>query len=149
MRENIGFYRGKLKTDSGIYNKGEWVYGNFVNLVDGKRKIAHIYGKGEVVPETVGEYTGLVDKNNNGIFEGDLLESRFSENKEDWKVWKVVFEDGSFAIDSVKKSIKSRRKYKYEQNLLCIDEINFYGLIKIGNIHDNPELLKEGAEVWL
>ena len=37
-------------------------------------------------------------------------------------------------------------KYKYEQNLLCCNEVKFYGLVIIGNIHDNPELLEGGEK---
>lgn len=93
----------------------------------------------EVIPETVGQCTGLKDKNGKLIFEGDILESRASENKEDWKKWVVTFSDGSFCFE---REIPRKRKHKYEQNLLCIDEIKLYGLIAIGNIHNNPELLE-------
>lgn len=134
-------FRGKRK-------QGEWVQGLLTDIgIDGTEKETIAFVKGfEVEKKTVGQYTGLTDKNGDKIFEGDILESIASENKEDWKIWQVNFEDGSFVFDSVRKSIKSRRKYKYEQNLLCVDEIEFYGLVRIGNIHDNPELLKGGAE---
>ena len=97
-----------------------------------------------VIPETVGQYTGMSDTNGNKIFEGDILESRISENPEDWKIWEVGFDDGTFTIESVKKSVKSRRKYRHEFIMLCNDEVKFYGLVLIGNIHDNPELMKGG-----
>lgn len=100
----------------------------------------------DVLPETVGEFTGIKDKNGKRIFEGDLLESQISENPEDWKIWKVGFEDGTFTFESVRKSVKSRRKYRHELNMLCADEVKFYGLVLIGNIHDNPELL-EGEDM--
>ena len=141
MREILfrGQVIGSLKWVEGFYFREA---GNFIKeLPSAVSTETHM-----VYEDTVGQYTGLTGKNGTKIFEGDILESRTSENKEDWKIWKVCFENGSFAFDSVRKSIKSRRKFKHEQNLLCVEEIEFYGLVKIGNIHDNPELLKEGAE---
>ena len=92
-----------------------------------------------VIPETIGQCTGLKDKNGKLIFEGDALESRASENEEDWKRWVVKFIDGSFCFE---KEIPRKRKYKYEQNLLCIDNVELYGLTVIGNEFDNPKLLE-------
>lgn len=94
----------------------------------------------KVIPETVSEFTSLYDKNSKKIFEGDILESRASENSEDWKRWLCIYKDGSFCFERE----FGKRKKKYEQNLLCEDEINLYGLVVIGNVTDNPELLKEG-----
>lgn len=85
----------------------------------------------------------MTDKSDNRIFEGDILESRASENKEDWKRWVVTFYDGSFCFE---REIPRKYKHKHKQNLLCEDEVKLYGLVVIGNIHDNPELLKGERE---
>ena len=69
----------------------------------------------------------------------DMLLSIASENKEDWKRWVVQFTDGSFCFE---REIPRKRKYKYEQNLLGIDNIELYGLTVTGNVYDNPELLE-------
>lgn len=56
-------FRGILKGDNlPYYHKGQWVYGDYVRLCDGKRNIPHIYGCGEIEANTVGQYIGLVDR---------------------------------------------------------------------------------------
>lgn len=92
---------------------------------------------------TIGQYTGLPDTNNQRIFEGDVVESRASENPEDWKRWLVGWQDGAFWFSTEPKK-KRKRTYCLEDTL-CEDNIAFYGLVVIGNIHDNPELIKEDA----
>ena len=138
---NRYIFKGKRK------DNGEWVEG-FLSKSRGENKqlelcIDHeekgVMCSSIVIPETVGQCTGLKDKNGKLIFEGDIVESRASENKEDWKRWVVQFTDGSFCFE---REIPRKRKYKYEQNLLGIDNIELYGLTVIGNVYDNPELLE-------
>ena len=140
---NRYIFRGKRK-DNGEWIEG-WITTQYKKGFDGEilftRIKSNIFGGGEhlVDTETVCQCTGLKDKNGKLIFEGDILESRASENKEDWKSWVVTFFDGSFCFE---REIPRKRKNKHEQNLLCVDEIELYGLNVIGNIHDNPELLE-------
>ena len=132
MREII--FRGKMKTDILLYKKGQWVYGDYARMVDGKRTIPHIYGFGEVIPETVGQYTGLEDKNGKKIFEGDILEFL---NDDGDKTLYIVEWDMSFAgwiirtteIDCGLDSMECWDEYKEHYEV-------------IGNIHDNGELLE-------
>lgn len=125
-------------------DNGKWVEGDLMQWGDEIVRICVDTGNDEktaitVIPETVGQCTGLKDKNGKWIFAGDIVESRASENQECWKRWIVTSSDGSFCFE---REITRKRKYKHVQNLLCTDEIELYGLNVIGNIHDNPELLE-------
>ncbi len=134
--------------------KGRWIEGYYVgktpfspqgaliatwnfNPEDEKnfgRLITHL-----VVPETVGRCSELSDKNGRAIFEGDILQSRASEIPSEWKCWKVEYIDGSFVFN---RDTASRRKHKHEEDLLCADNIDLYGLYIVGNIYDTPRLLQ-------
>ena len=123
-------------------DNGEWFYGDLLQNADclkireQEKEIKHIARSFEVIPETVGQYTGLTDKNGTKIFEGDIVTaectiigSPFFEGM----TGKIVYEECSFFIEP--ENIMETQ-YLYDE---CTDfEV-------IGNIHDNPELLG-GAE---
>lgn len=137
MREIL--FRGKE-----TFN-GEWVEGYYEFGYDAETEkpshymwvLNHTEKYGEmfmVLPETVGQYTGLTDKNGKKIFEGDILDCG------DRIVFVTWHERcGTWDCDFI----------RYKGNL-CSNRINNidwkYRANIIGNIHDNPELLKGGAK---
>ena len=137
MREIL--FRGK-RTDN-----GEWIYGDLMQNVDcikireQEKDVKHIAKSFEIDLETVGQYTDLADKNGKRIFEGDIVAQNWYDYDEprDDSFGKVVFceYDCSFSVMDVNKDgfmpLGRCGSYHWEVEV-------------IGNIHDNPELLKGG-----
>ena len=143
MREIL--FRGKT-------SNGEWVEGFYVcnrySIGFAKEPVIYenhyIYAKRidgekwfktiqvEVIPETVGQFTGLTDKNGKKIFEGDILQYiKYSEIKSE-----VSFDDGAFG-------------FYYDRTHIVVafsdseEGVDAEDYEVIGNKWDNPELLGE------
>nr|DAH64227.1 MAG TPA: YopX protein [Caudoviricetes sp.] len=136
---------------------GEWVYGHLFYFNDGRHFISPTgtdvfggYGGApakyrlenlvcfEIKPETVGQFTGLKDKNGVEIFEGDVIGSQ-NKDRSNWYVshHKIVWHDTGF----VGKQICSRSFIGLEHWTRGEN-----GYVVIGNIYENPELLEQADE---
>lgn len=128
MREIL--FRGK-RVDSGEWMEGDLIQSRDKTYIHPKANSFRVSETGlsklivlrEVYPETVGEYTGLTDKNGKKIFEGDFIRSNSERGY-------IEYYPNDCAFD-------------------VVDDHGFYWLISemsnievIGNIHDNPELLE-------
>ena len=110
----------------------EWLYGDLVHSADNKRFAILVndkdsYDECEVAPETVGQFTELKDKNGKEIFEGDILDFNGITVE-------VRFVRGVFALLG-------------NGNLddeLCGDcRTDLFAKV-IGNVYENPDILKGG-----
>lgn len=128
-------FRGKLE-----YN-GKWIYGD---LLQYENEDVAIFGeklssfgcectemskRDRVIPDTIGQYTGLKDKDGNKIFEGDIV--TISNNLKAVVIWF----NGSFRF---KDELSCKATYFDDIGVIMRD----YDVQVVGNIHDNPELIK-------
>lgn len=129
MREIL--FRGKTEMSK------RWVVGDLLQFSIGDMCICENRNHFEkdkygVIPETVGEYTGLIDKNGKKIFEGDIVEGDKKYFTYTHPYGKVVYDGGQFVIsfDDVLEDIECLGAWANDVEI-------------IGNVHDNPELLTE------
>ena len=138
-------FRGKRKDNR------EWVYGYVYRIWE---RVYILWGMTndvpnmiEVDPETVGQYTGLTDKNGKKIFEGDIVKAVIvrdlgggTEKREETG---IIGYDKIGMIGLIEKYAGTIPVWSdFFQELTLSGCINDFWFEVIGNIHDNPELLQ-------
>lgn len=143
MREIL--FRGKRVKD------GKWVDGSLFSSMTGQKFIRwEVEDDGaieeivqyEVIPETVGQFTVLTDRNGKKIYEGDIFTSDYFDDTYNFE---VVFNNGAFCGKHKQTGIYMLGFTNYDDNG---EDLGYWGeedytshIQIIGNIHDNPELL--------
>lgn len=137
MREIL--FRGKRVDD------GKWIKGSLIIQKNKEHSIwcnDYPFGINIVERETVGQYTNLIDKNNRYIFEGDIL--RLTDTINDIEFTALVeFGNPNCEYNWGFQLVKISGDGANKDILLwcCMEDVGVYAEI-IGNIYDNPELLK-------
>ena len=144
MRDII--FRGKR------IDNDEWVYGDLVrDNIGGSYVFPNdakaLYTEYKVNPETVGQYSGLTDKNGTKIFEGDVIEytrynlkTEYNRNERDIKeIGRIFWNDNKHAF-----YYRAKLDCGAVSGLLIFDDDRCEGFdIKvIGNEYDNSELIE-------
>lgn len=124
-----------------------WYYGYPINSISDKNIVSFVgkdsnggdYYNALADATTLGQYTGLTDKNDNKIFEGDIVKYKIRRGSDEedkvlarMGIAEVKFENGEF---TPRPHLQECEDYWYEYE--------YYDFEVIGNKWDNPELLKE------
>lgn len=148
MREIL--FRGKKKNGNRWY-EGDFIHDRYVNtnkpvysiwFFDLNDKPIQV----NVDPETVGQYTGLKDKNGVKIFEGDIVRTQSFFDRPYSKKAKSKQHIG--VVEYIAGDTGAEWRVRIEEYFgygHCAFSV-FYNCEVIGNIHDNKEILKEGGE---
>ena len=140
MREIL--FRGK-RCDNGEWVQGDLLhpdlYGNGYSIEDFTKDKNNCF---DVIPETVGQYTGLTDKNGKRIFEGDIVHLTDIRYENEWKAV-VVFGNPYCQYGWGWNLQYIGKKPQINTDILLwveMEDVQVYCEV-IGNIHDNPEML--------
>ena len=126
----------EIKFRGRVPDKG-WLYGDLRHIGNNLIYIVDKFGHGSSVnPNTVGQFTGLLDTAQKEIYEGDIVKV-VDDGEESLHVVKYMVEEDypAFDLDPVLND--------GECNSLsyCLNDLDTR-ITVIGNIHDNPELLR-------
>ena len=131
-------FRGKR-----INRNGEWGYGDLRRYGGNTWVFPHnqdaAYDADMVDPTTVGEFTGLTDKNGKGIFEGDIISYDYIRYVEPQKTkGRVFYKNGSFLVNVYVGAVISM-----PLGYLFGDDVKVNTIEIVGNIHDMPDFQEE------
>ena len=162
MEREILFRAKAINRDIGIYRtnykNGDWIYGLVTRLYDNRfenlpaemRDLSGVIGI-EIDHNTIGQYTGLTDKSGTKIFEGDIIESvsrlvnSVGTPTGGTDISRYIIEWGEHKW--VKKIFFCNRGDYWNKNNVLPEDLYPYTASRycevIGNIYDNPELLKK------
>lgn len=134
MKRTIKF-RGKN------INNGEWLYGDLIHDNVGGCYVypidcENLFKDNEVIPDTVGQFTGLLDGNGREIYEGDIIFSQKCDNR-------AILHKVEYYKDNAMFVVRPIHGFYFDFCQIRKDWIDKYGKKVIGNVFDNPELFNK------
>lgn len=123
----------EIKFRAKTLSTNDWVFGDLHLLT----KFPHIHdrevSKSLIHTETIGQFTGLTDKNGKDIYQHDIIQLQRKENKYNCLVdWNINLGAWCISIENKCVGVKPLGEWLREDRFIVI-----------GNIYDNPELLEE------
>lgn len=123
----------EIKFRAKTLSTNDWVFGDLHLLT----KFPHIHdrevSKSLIHTETIGQFTGLTDKNGKDIYQHDIIQLQGKENKYNCLVdWNINLGAWCISIENKCVGVKPLGEWLREDRFIVI-----------GNIYDNPELLEE------
>lgn len=159
MREIL--FRARTVSESEYMDDGEWVEGFYTCFNGEEHRIYTGYSETDcgdhypdwftVLPETVGQYTGLTDKNGKKIFEGDIIKQIYHLKQSNGCCEREVMSVIEYGISWNYSNVYGVcQRFRDGSGIAMLSVMNSpSGAVDcevIGNIHDNPELLERSNE---
>lgn len=129
-------FRALIEGNTGFFYGGYYAEGDTEYIVCSPFLLA------KAIPGTVGQYSDMEDKNGIEIYEGDIIKAHYANALNDDFIEIVVFYKGRFSAQYAKGSPRMPiadgiQRCSFEKSVYMTDcEV-------IGNIHENPELVKD------
>ena len=132
---------------------GEWLYGDLMQDNEGGYHVFPndcdgLYKENKVDTDTIGQFTGLFDKSGNEIYEGDVI--KYTRYKVRSEYFKKDFIENVYVVYWNEEKHAFYCATKFENGGGASGYLNFHDeraekeeIEVIGNIHDNPELIKD------
>lgn len=118
------------------YMYKSWDYGSYIKIIENNKRFDIIFHEDDsyvyVDSESIGQFTGLKDINGIEIYEGEIL---YNNDRKEHCIVKFDIEKAMFIVEY----LESKDKFPLWES---ISNLNY----SVGNIYENPELLKSGGE---
>ena len=125
-----------------------FVYGYYHEVEVEGVGYSYIFWQGNTIPvraDSVGQFTGLLDKNGKEIYEGDVIKHDLGHERFKKLKWQVVFEFGSFQLRTESEHNPVSFPYHAHQAIInnsILSQSEYCEHIEIiGNIYENPNLI--------
>lgn len=145
MREII--FRGLDATRQKGWVYGDLVHNKKVTLTDLEDRV--MVGGYEVLPDTVGQFTGIRDKDGREIYEGDIIKIVENHDDEPYNS-EVKFYKGVFGVENWTENTRNRSLTTLNYFMPTVglyDDEQEYTVEVLGNIYENKDLLNKNREL--